>query len=213
MTCQYGISVVVLQTSIHRETRGGLAKCGLFSQTILFCGFFLCPWDRLRPLLLNWGQKKILKIFIFAEISGSLTHSVPGCPCSKPSSPQCSPQLSRSSLFSGPSRRGAGVMYTGDTSMRVHECCCCCCNEDLLKLQVTRLVLCLRCWTTWRQKQKGKETKKNATIVVNTVEKSANLGGISSKLRSRPILPSPLPPPPGSSVVGSSKESRIPKHL
>lgn len=143
------------------------AKCRLFSQTILFCGFFsVCPWDRLRLLFFNWNLKKILKIFIiFAEISGSLTHSVPGCPCSKTSSPQCSPQLSRSSLFSGPSRRGAGVMYTGDTSMRVHECCCCCCNEDLLKLQVTRLVLCLRCWTTWRQKQKGEETRENARQV------------------------------------------------
>ena len=128
--------------------------------------FFLFSWDRLRLLFFNWNLKKILKIvIIFAEISGSLTHSVPGCPCSKTSSPQCSPQLSRSSLFSGPSRRGAGVMYTGDTSMRVHECCCCCCNEDLLKLQVTRLVLCLRCWTTWRQKQKGEETKQNARQV------------------------------------------------
>ena len=167
MTCQYEISAGVLLTSFHRETSGGLAKCRLFSQTILFCGFFsVCPWDRQRPLFLNWNLKKILKIFIiFSEISGSLTHSVPGCPCSKTSSPQCSPQLSRSSLFSGPSRRGAGVMYTGDTSMRVHECCCCCCNEDLLKLQVTRLVLCLRRWTTWRQKQKGEETKQNARQV------------------------------------------------
>ena len=128
--------------------------------------FFLFSWDRLRLLFFSWNLKKILKIvIIFAEISGSLTHSVPGCPCSKTSSPQCPPQLSRSSLFSGPSRRGAGVMYTGDTSMRVHECCCCCCNEDLLKLQVTRLVLCLRCWTTWRQKQKGEETKQNARQV------------------------------------------------
>jgi len=50
-----------------------------------------------------------------------------------------------------------------------------------------------------------------ATILDKTVEKIAYLGGIFCKLRSRPILPSP--PPPGSSVVGSSKESRIPKHL
>ena len=50
-----------------------------------------------------------------------------------------------------------------------------------------------------------------ATILDKTVEKIAYLGGIFSKLRSRPIFPSP--PPPGSSVVGSSKESRIPKHL
>ena len=52
------------------------------------------------------------------------------------------------------------------------------------------------------------------TVLDKTVEKSAYLGGaggIFSKLRSRPILPSP--PPPGSSVVGSSKESRIPKYL
>ena len=49
------------------------------------------------------------------------------------------------------------------------------------------------------------------TILDKTVEKIAYLGGIFSKLRSRPILPSP--PPPGSNVVGSSKESRIPKHL
>ena len=50
-----------------------------------------------------------------------------------------------------------------------------------------------------------------ATILDKTVEKIAFLGVIFSKLRSRPILPSPSPP--GSSVVGSSKESRIPKHL
>ena len=50
-----------------------------------------------------------------------------------------------------------------------------------------------------------------ATILDKTVEKIGYLGGILSKLRSRPILPSP--PPPGSNVVGSSKESRIPKHL
>ena len=51
------------------------------------------------------------------------------------------------------------------------------------------------------------------TVLDETVEKSAYLGegGIFSKLRSRPILPSP--PPPGSSIVGSSKESRIPKYL
>ena len=50
-----------------------------------------------------------------------------------------------------------------------------------------------------------------ATILDKTVEKITYLGGIFSELRSRPILSSP--PPPGSSVVGSSKESRIPKHL
>ena len=49
------------------------------------------------------------------------------------------------------------------------------------------------------------------TILDKTVEKIAYLGGIFSELRSRPILPSP--PIPGSSVVGPSKESRIPKHL
>ena len=52
-----------------------------------------------------------------------------------------------------------------------------------------------------------------ATILDKTVEKIAYLRVFFSKPRSRPILPSPLPPPPGSSVVGSSKESRIPKHL
>ena len=56
-----------------------------------------------------------------------------------------------------------------------------------------------------------KNQKIRSTILDKTVEKIAYLGGIFSKLRSRPILPSP--PPPGSSVVGSSKESRIPKHL
>ena len=50
-----------------------------------------------------------------------------------------------------------------------------------------------------------------ATILDKTVEKIAYLRGIFSELRSRPILSSP--PSPGSSVVGSSKESRIPKHL
>ena len=50
-----------------------------------------------------------------------------------------------------------------------------------------------------------------ATILDKTVEEIACLGGIFSELRSRPILPSA--PSPGSSVAGSSKESRIPKHL
>ena len=54
--------------------------------------------------------------------------------------------------------------------------------------------------------------RKQSTILDKTVEKIAFLGGIFSKLRSRPILPSPLPPDE-SSVVGSSKESRISKHL
>ena len=57
----------------------------------------------------------------------------------------------------------------------------------------------------------GFRSRARATILDKIVEKIAFLGGIFSKLRSRPILPSP--PPPGSSVVGSSKESRIPKHL
>ena len=52
----------------------------------------------------------------------------------------------------------------------------------------------------------------SATILDKTVEKIAYLRGIFSELRSRQIL-HPPPPPPGSSVVGSSKESRIPKHL
>ena len=49
------------------------------------------------------------------------------------------------------------------------------------------------------------------TTLDKTVEKIAFLGVIFSKPRSRPILPSPSPP--GSNVVGSSKESRIPLHL
>ena len=57
----------------------------------------------------------------------------------------------------------------------------------------------------------GFRSRARATVLDKTVEKIAFLGGIFSKLRSRPILP--VPPPPGSSVVGSSKESRIPKHL
>ena len=36
-------------------------------------------------------------------------------------------------------------------------------------------------------------TGRNGTILDKTVEKIAYLGGIFSKLRSRPILPSPLP--------------------
>ena len=50
-----------------------------------------------------------------------------------------------------------------------------------------------------------------ATILDKTVEKIAFLEVIFFKLCSRPILP--FPSTPGSSVVGSSKESRIPKHL
>ena len=53
--------------------------------------------------------------------------------------------------------------------------------------------------------------KEKPTILDKTVEKIALLRVIFSKLRNRPILPSP--PPPGSNVVGSSKESRIPMHL
>ena len=33
MRLQHGISVLVSQTSFHRESSGGVAKCGLFSQT------------------------------------------------------------------------------------------------------------------------------------------------------------------------------------
>jgi len=51
----------------------------------------------------------------------------------------------------------------------------------------------------------------SATTLDKTVEKIAYLAGIFSELLSRPILPSP--PSPGGSVVGSSKQSRIPKHL
>ena len=57
----------------------------------------------------------------------------------------------------------------------------------------------------------GFRSRERTTILDKTVEKIAFLGGIFSKHRSRPILP--FPPPPGSSVFGSSKESRIPKHL
>ena len=53
--------------------------------------------------------------------------------------------------------------------------------------------------------------KMSFTILDKTVEKIAFVGVIFSKLRSRPILPSPSPP--GSNVVGSSKESRILMHL
>ena len=68
---------------------------------------------------------------------------------------------------------------------------------------------------TTEKVSKVKESKRRSvertTILDKTVEKIAYLGCIFCKLSSRPILPSP--PPPGSSVVGSSKESRIPKHL
>ena len=33
---QYGISVLVSQTSFRRETVGGVAKCRLFSQALVF---------------------------------------------------------------------------------------------------------------------------------------------------------------------------------
>ena len=49
------------------------------------------------------------------------------------------------------------------------------------------------------------------TIVDKTVEKIAYLGGIFLDFVADRFFPSPLPP--GSSVVGSSKESRISKHL
>ncbi|XP_068700460.1 uncharacterized protein [Montipora foliosa] len=73
---------------------------------------------------------------------GSVSLPVPGCPSSKPVSPQDSPQLSRSLLFSSPSRRSAskasyyGPQLSSDTGSATQpECSCCCCNEDLLKLQ------------------------------------------------------------------------------
>lgn len=81
-------------------------------------------------------------VFLFP---GSLPlPGVPGCPLYKPASPQCSPQLSRSSsLFSSPSRRTAAkVPYltsqrSVDKPASLPECSCCCCNEDLMKLQVS----------------------------------------------------------------------------
>lgn len=72
---------------------------------------------------------------------GSLSLPVQGCPSFKPISPQGSPQLSRSSLFSNPPRRTAvkaryhALLSSGEVGTGVHECCCCCCNEDLIKLQ------------------------------------------------------------------------------
>ena len=79
---------------------------------------------------------------LFLKIIGTLSRPVPGCPSFKPASPQDSPQLSRSLLFSSSSRRSPSkALYYGpqlgaDAGIAHRECPCCCCNEDLLKLQV-----------------------------------------------------------------------------
>ena len=105
----------------------------------LFC--YIECWVRYRFFFL------IVTACIYCFPGALCLPGVPGCPCSKPVSPQGSPQLSRSSsLFSNPSRRsGCKTPYlspqrTVDTTASLNECCCCCCNEDLLKLQVIGLL-------------------------------------------------------------------------
>ena len=39
---QYGISVLVSQTSFHGDTRGDVAKCRLFSQDLRHSQFYQC---------------------------------------------------------------------------------------------------------------------------------------------------------------------------
>ena len=58
---------------------------------------------------------------------------------------------------------------------------------------------------------KVRETLLQTTILDKTVEKIACLGAFFLDFVADRFFPPP--PPPGSSVVGSSKESRIPKHL
>ena len=85
---------------------------------------------------------------MFCCVSGALClPGLPGCPCSKPVSPQASPQLSRSSSrFSNSSRRSASkgsylsVPRGVDSTASPYECSCCCCNEDLIKIQVRALL-------------------------------------------------------------------------
>lgn len=94
---------------------------------------------------------------LFLKILGTLSRPVPGCPSFKPASPQDSPQLSRSLLFSSSSRRSPskapyyGPQLGADAGIAHRECPCCCCNEDLLKLQVinwTQLNLVAPTWVS-----------------------------------------------------------------
>ena len=66
-------------------------------------------------------------------------------------------------------------------------------------------------WSTYSEKR-FKETFRISTILDKTVEKIAYLRAFFLNFVADRFFPPP-PPPPGSNVVGSSKESRIPKHF
>ena len=54
---QYGISLLVSQSSFHEETSGGVAKCQLFSQASLFLPvdvFFRCTFS-IQSLVFQWN--------------------------------------------------------------------------------------------------------------------------------------------------------------
>ena len=90
-----------------------------------------------------------------------------------------------------------------DAKDKVRKLACEICNKTFLRPSALRVV---------HVNILAKKTRITLTTILDkTVEKIAFVGVIFSKLRSRPILPSPSPP--GSNVVGSSKESRIPMHL
>ena len=51
---QYGISALVVQTSFHMETRGGVAKCWLFSQAR-----FIGAWFNTKIFFYYFQMKKV----------------------------------------------------------------------------------------------------------------------------------------------------------
>ena len=135
MTC-FRVFISQKEKVILESAMRGSINCLLFkvSETVfmfLFSAMTCCGY-------LQGSHSFVL----FLKILGTLSRPVPGCPSFKPASPQGSPQLSRSLLFSSSSRRSPskasyyGPQLGADAGIAHRECPCCCCNEDLLKLQV-----------------------------------------------------------------------------
>ena len=136
MTC-FRVFISQKEKVILESAMRGSINCLLFKVSESFHVFIL-SYDLL------WLFTRITShsFLLFLKILGTLSRPVPGCPSFKPASPQDSPQLSRSILFSSSSRRSPikapyyGPQLGADAGIAHRECPCCCCNEDLLKLQV-----------------------------------------------------------------------------